>query len=134
MIKLCFRLAILLFLISLFCSYSCGARRDQKREFNKVLEAYHNKIRMKNVEGASAFVSGELRTDFYPLVEKMLENSSVSGFRIRSVTMNEARDFATVVIIREIYKEDSLVVKSETITQEWKKVDKKKWILVGGGF
>ncbi len=106
---------------------------EQLSQFDKTLQAYHNMIKYGQTEEASRFISPKIRANFYPIVEKLIRDQSVSDYFIRRVTMAEEHDKATVVVARDIYNNNTYVVKRETITQEWEKREG-GWQLVGGGF
>ena len=119
--------ALLLFL-------ACSGHQELLKNFDKTLQSYHGMIQFKQADQASKHIDPKLRAEFFPIIEKMMKNVNVSDFNIRSVTMNDDEDSATVVVIREIYDNSTFEVRSETITQEWKKTDRKTWYLVGGGY
>lgn len=111
----------------------CRTGRDVKVEFDKVLDAYHHMLKVNDIEMASRFIDPERRQEFYPLIQRMLQQVSITDIQVRSVGMNKEQNEAVVVLVRQYYDNNTLEVRHMTVTQHWKKQGE-SWVIVGGAF
>jgi len=108
-------------------------RQENLLNLDRAMQDYHTRIQFKQLSEAAGFVDPQKKEEFYPIAEKLTESCNIAGYYIRSVTTNKDEDFATVIIVREIYDNETFEVRSETITQQWEKIDD-SWMLTGGQY
>ncbi len=121
---------LLLFLASTLSS--CNPKQEQMNAFKDTLEIYHRYIKHKEVDQAVVVVDPDLRIQFFKEVDKMSKSGDIVDFRIRTVVMNEDKDEAEVLLIRQMY-DSSLVLREVEINQKWEKLEG-GWMLVNDEF
>lgn len=130
-----YRMFLVVFLFfSIFQLSSCANQKMKAlQDFDEKIKSYHSLMKYNQLEEASAFIDPEIKEDFFPVAEALLEKANFSGIRVRSVEMDEERKKATVTILRDLIDTVSYEVKTETIVQKWEK-KKGRWMIVGGDF
>jgi len=116
---------------------SCaGARVDKAYVFDRTLRSYNNLLQSKDLESASNLVHPSIHQRFYEEGQKLVDNTNISTIKIRSVTMDKSGDKAIVVIVRDIFDNQTYEVRQVTVTQTWEKsgLGASSWRLVDGEF
>lgn len=124
---------ILLVAMAALLGCSAGKNKDLLFKFNESLEAYHHLLNAKDFELAAKYIDPDKNTDFYEAVEEPHKKLKITHYRIRSVTMDDSKTSAEVVIIREFHNLETYEVDENTITQTWKRIDG-EWLLSEGDF
>ncbi len=128
-------LLLLLFLAG--CLPACASvSRPKDNDLNGVVKMFHHDLRWQYHKTAAAHVHPEHAQQFQMDIEDAEKDLHITWWEIRSITLPPKSDEATVRVRLKYYWMPSTVVKDETLTQIWKRINE-AWFLVsskGGPF
>ena len=118
-----------LLVAGLLLAVGCSSMRQQEKlhGLDEAIEGYNHAFRWKNYERAGAYLPSDVRVGFVATYEEDEKSLHVEDYRVMKVNL-ESEDVATVWIRVRYMLLPDVVVKNQTLTQHWARVNE-EWRL-----
>jgi hypothetical protein len=125
--------------VSLFCLVlplllSCSSFSSKKNDEKNLLthiEAFNSAIRWEDYQAASSWVVPQLQEEFWRQADSLQGHIRLMDFQVRNIALENEGFSGTVVLRFRYYYTDDPHLRSKTLQQRWRYLEKEKvWQIV----
>ena len=114
----------------LSCSSFSSKKNDEKNLLTHI-EAFNSAIRWEDYQAASAWIVPQLQGEFWRQADNLQGHIRLMDFQVRNISLENEGYSGTVVLRFRYYYTDDPHLRSKTLQQRWRYLEKEKaWQLV----